>query len=341
MNYNLEIKKKLVMFYIVNLSQDKSDLNNYLSSTLLNNIDKNLKNGSKTILYLNKRGMYSSLICEDCNHLYKCSMCDLSLNVHNNPDRLLCHFCSSTTAIPQQCEKCNSKKLIRIWIWTQQIENSLKSYFKDKFIFRFDIDSVKNKTLKKQALQNLEDADIIIWTKMITTWFDFSNVWLIWVILLEQELNIPKYNAEENLYLNIKQLIWRGERKDYKTDIILQSYIPDNQVIKNISENNYKDFFKETLQERKLFNYPPFCEMITLEYRDRSKDKAKNFLDRLKLKLDSINKNNEFDIKLIPEPIKRYNQYYYKIIIKWDNLRDFLKNIKLEIMRNSKLVVIF
>ena len=175
---------------------------------------------------------------------------------------------------------------------------------------------------------------------MITTGFDFKKVGLIWVILIEQELTIPNYNTEEKAYINLKQILWRGERAWEKTDFIIQSFIPDNEIVKSIIENNYKDFFKQTLTERKLFNYPPFTEMITLEYRDGNKDKSKAFIENLKNKVDLLNSWN-YEIILNESPRKKYNQYYYKIIIKWDNIRDFLEQIKPEIMRNSKLSLIF
>ena len=332
---------------LVNLAQDKSTINYYLSNTLLNKIDKNLEKWKKIILYINKRWEYSSLICKDCNNLYKCSHCDISFSVHKYPENLICHLCWNTKNIPKKCEKCNSNNLVKVWVWTQQIETILKNYLPKKtIIFRFDTDSVKNKTDKKQALEELEKANIIIWTKMITTGFDFKSVWLIWVILIEQELQIPKYNTEEKVYSNIKQLIWRWERMWEKTDFIIQTFIPENEIIQTIVNDNYKDFFIKTLSERKLFNYPPFCEIFTLEYRDKSQEKAKNFMinieNKLNLELKNYpNKDSIFEIILNPKYQKKHNQYFYRIIIKWNNLRDFIKCVKSEIMRNKGLVVIF
>ena len=328
--------------FLVNLSQDKSNKSPYLSNTLLKKIEDSLKKNKKIILYLNKRWEFSSLVCTNCNHLYKCENCDISMSVHKYPEKLICHICHSNKNIPIKCEKCSKNTLEKVWIWTQQIEDSLKKEFKNNSIFRFDTDTVKNKTEKNDALKNLEKADIIIWTKMITTWFNFKWVGLIWVILLEQELLIPKYNTEEKVYSNIKQLLWRWNRNWEKTDIIIQTFIPDNEVIKSITEYNYKDFFIKTLDERKLFNYPPFTEMLTLEYRDKNKEKASSFITNLNNKLN-LEKSNHKDIqiKLITNPSRKYNQYYYKIIIKWHNLKNFIKCIKNEIIRNSWLVVIF
>jgi len=327
--------------FLVNLSQDKSKINPYLSNTLLKNIEESLSEKKKVILYLNKRWEYSSLICNNCNHLYKCPNCDISMSVHKYPEQLICHICNLTTTIPKKCHKCSKETLNKVWIWTQQIEDSIKNEFKNHKIFRFDTDIVKNKTEKELALENLEKADIIIWTKMITTWFNFSWVGLIWVILLEQELLIPKYNTEEKVYSNIKQLLGRWNRNWEKTNILIQTFIPDNDIIKSITDSNYKDFFIKTLEERKIFNYPPYTEMLTLEYRDKNQEKAKNFINNLKNKLELEDKDKKIEIVVVPTPSKRYNQFYYKLILKWDNLRDFIKCIKIEIMKNSWLVVIF
>jgi len=255
--------------------------------------------------------------------------------------KLICHFCGYDKDFPLNCEKCKGANLEKIWIGTQQIEASLKKLFPNNSLFRFDADSVKNKTEKTQALEKLKNSEIIIGTKMITTGFDFQDVWLIWVILLEQELAIPKYNIEERVYSNIKQLIGRWERNGWKTETIIQTFIPDNESIKNIIHNNYKEFFLNTLEERKLFAYPPFSEMATIEYRDKNQDKAENFIKLIKNKLEREDAEEKYDIILVPTPMRRYNQYHYRMIVKWSWVKDFLQAIKHEIMRNGNLIVIF
>jgi primosomal protein N' (replication factor Y) (superfamily II helicase) len=327
---------------IVNLSQNKSKLNYYISSSLLGAIKHNLKDNKKSILYLNKRWNFSSLICDDCSYYYKCKNCDVSLTVHNNPEKLSCHLCGASWNIPKSCSKCNRDNLKKIWVWTKQIEESLKNHFNDEVsIFRFDLDSTKNKTEKKLALEKLEKSDIIIATKMITTGFDFKNIGLIAVILAEQEFSFPSYNSEEKAYINIKQLIGRWNRLWNKTEIIIQTFIPDNEIIQSLSEKNYKNFFLDTLKERKLFNYPPFVEMLTLEYRDESEKKALDFMINLKNKLDLLNTEQNIEIILNKKSFKKFNKYHIKIILKWNKLRNFIENIKSEIFRNSSLSVIF
>ncbi len=328
---------------LVNLNQDYNKKNHYFSNTLLANIEDNIKNNKKSILYLNKRWDYSALICESCQHIYKCNNCDVSLNVHHYPAKMICHLCNESHNIASKCSECSNNTLKKIWVWTQQVEKFLIEYFswKNINIFRFDADVIKNKTEKESALEKLHNSDIIIGTKMITTWFDFSNVWLVCVMLLEQELLIPWYNTQEKLYSNITQLLWRGSRKWEISETIIQTFLPENEIIKTITEKNYKEFFIATLHDRKLFRYPPFNEMASLEYRHKSEEKAKYFIQKLKIKLDFIDNESLYEITMTHNSFKKYNQYYFKIIIKWNNIRDFINNIKSDILKNSNLSLIF
>lgn len=328
---------------LVNLSQDSNIVNKYISNTLLQEITKCVQEKKKVILYLNKRGNFSSLICSDCQYLYTCNQCDASLHVHKYPEQILCHICGASAPIPSTCKLCHKNNLKCIWVGTQQIEEFLQKYFeKDALhIFRFDTDVVKNKSDKQNALKNLEQADIIIGTKMITTWFDFKNIGLVWVILLEQELQIPKYNTKEKVYSNIKQLLGRGSRNWEISNIVIQTFIPENDTIQSIVSGNYKDFFSKILEERKLFWYPPYTEMITIEYRHTNLEKTLHFLENIKNKLDLQNIENKMSIIIAPKAIKKQNQYYRNLILKWENLRNFIECIRPEIMRNKWLIVIF
>jgi primosomal protein N' (replication factor Y) len=291
-------------------------------------------------LYLNKRWEYSSLVCTKCNYIYRCKNCDLSMNIHSNPDRLMCHHCWYNSNYTDSCIKCNKKSLKKVWIWTQQLEKILKDEFKNISIFRFDTDSVKNKTLKKQALSEINKSHIIIWTKMITTWFNFEKIWLIAVILFEQELSIPNYDTEEKVYCNIRQLIWRWNRKSEKTNIIIQTFTPKNNILKYISKWNYKDFFINSLKERKIFNYPPYSSMFILEYRDKDKQKAKEYC----IKLENVITNEIWDNKTIElifnkTSYKKNNSFFYRIIIKGKSLEKIKLFLKKIIIKKSNLSI--
>ena len=168
----------------------------------------------------------------------------------------------------------------------------------------------------------------------------FSHIKTIWVILLEQELQIPKYDTEEKIYSNIKQLLWRAWRLWNDSNVIIQTFIPENEMVKNIINLNYKDFFKKTLEERKLFGYPPFLEYCTLRYKNINEKKTLEFINDFKIKLDKLN-NWKYEIIKLDTLNKRDNQFFWKIVIKWQNIRELLQLIKADILKNKDLVVIF
>lgn len=326
--------------YITDLSKDKSKISEYISETLISKINESLKLWKKIILYINKRWTYNMLVCQDCSNVEKCPRCDIILSVHEKSEKLLCHHCSYSKEIPLFCEKCSGINLKRIWVWTQLIEEKIKILFPTSNIFRMDSDNIKNVVEKKEALENIKNADIVIWTKMITTGFDFRDIWVIGIILLEQELQIPNYNTEEKIYSNIKQLIWRWWRVWDETDIIIQTFAPKNEMIKSIVELNYKDFFKKTLEERKIFNYPPFSEIATLRYKNKYEWNTLRYLMELKHKLESFN-DWSYEIILNKNTFKRNNQFFAQIIIKWKDIRNLLENIKKDIFEEKDLAVIF
>jgi len=295
------------------------------------------------LLYLNKRGAFSSMICEDCQFLFECPNCDISLWVHHNPEHFLCHLCQHSYRIPSACPKCHGVHLRSIWVGTQQIENVLETYFQWKSVslYRFDSDSMKNISSKKAALWELNNADIIIGTKMITTGFDFEKIGLIWVILAEWELGYASYDAEETAYSNLKQLIWRGNRKSQDTKIILQSFIPKNPTIERLTQHNFKDFITETLKERKEYLYPPYTEMVRLEYRHKESIKALEYIKKLETKLKEFDTDEKYNFLCGTSTFRKNNTHHVSLIIKWDHIRELLQNIHKTILSERNLSVIF
>jgi len=329
------------MFTTVNLSQDTSKISNYISSTLLQSIDETIKKWEKVLLYLNKRWSYSSLICEDCQYLFECPHCDVSLSVHSNPDCLRCHICNNAFSPQSKCRECWSKNIKSIGVGTQQIESVLRENYPKEKIYRFDSDNMKNISSKKQALSQLESANIIIGTKMITTGFDFEKIGLISLILVEWELGYPSYDALEKAYSNLRQVIGRGNRKSQKTHIILQTFIPNNPVLKLISESNYKDFFHLTLKERKEFLYPPFTQMVTLEYRHKNSVKSLEYIKNLEQTLQTADSDSSYTFLRWSSTFRKNNTHHSTLIIRGENIRSLLTHIEKKILSESSLSVVF
>jgi primosomal protein N' (replication factor Y) (superfamily II helicase) len=199
---------------------------------------------------------------------------------------------------------------------------------------------VSTKTAKSEALDSLHRSDIIIGTKMLTTGFDLEDVGVVGVILLEQELSYPQYNKEEKVYTSLKQLIGRGERRWQNPDIVIQTFIPQNPLVKLITQANYKTFFTEVLKERKEFWYPPFTQMVTLDYRDSNRDKSIQFMLLLENKIQSLKQTKNSVVIRNTTPFKKNNLYHSTLTIKSENIRVILEQLEQEILKNAKLSLI-
>jgi len=327
-------------YFLVDIGRDFLTKHRFLSTTLTDKIAENLWAWKKTLLYLNKRGTYPLMVCEDCHHIEKCPHCDVSLSVHAREQKLVCHSCGYQIDIPLSCSACHGTHLKGIGIGTQLVEDSIRKLFPTANIFRMDSDYLGKTTLKRTALGRMHEADIIIGTKMMTTGFDFPDIGLIGIILLEQELHIPIYDIEERVYTTLTQLIGRGGRKGEQTDIVIQTAAPGNEMVKNILESNYRDFFTKTLQERKLFKYPPFFEYVVIQYRHSSKEQLQKYLQDI---FERISKHiwDSIECRLAQDAWKREKQYYGKIILKGKNIRQALLPFRDEIVRTPFLSVIF
>ena len=243
--------------------------------------------------------------------------------------------------MPLCCPTCFGTQLLQIGVGTQQIETALQKYLPNTNIYRFDSDSMKNISSKKQALSQLIQADIIIGTKMITTGFDFEKIGLIAVILVEQELAYPSYDAGEKAYANLKQLIGRGNRKSQETTILLQTFLPKNPLIERLTSGNYKDFFAQTLQERKEFLYPPYTQILSFEYRHKESEKALAFTQKLEASLQEHNSLGSYRILRGTTAFKKNNTYHAKILVQGDDVRSFIAPFTAQILANTALTVIF
>lgn len=218
--------------------------------------------------------------------------------------------------------------MIWIWTWIQKIEENLKKIFPKKNITRLDSDKVSKEWT---SLEEIKSSDLIVATQMVNT-IAFENLWLVVIPLFEAELVIPEYDIEEQIYTNISYNKNRG------ADIIIQTYIPKNPLLKIIIEGNYNDFLKYTLEERERFNYPPFGDMVKIHIKSNSKEKVNHLSVTLFNKLAILNEDKSKIINFTEEKILKYGDDYFKdIIIRWKDLESFLENIEFEIVKNREI----
>ncbi|MDD4530713.1 MAG: hypothetical protein PHO80_04155 [Candidatus Gracilibacteria bacterium] len=317
------------MINLIDLNHTKQEFPLF-SYELIEEINKNLGKNKKIILFFNKRGEANSLVCKDCNYQLRCPNCDISFTVHKYPEnRLICHHCNNKIDIPAYCPNCDGANLTQIGIGTQKIEDQIKKLFGKYKILRTDSDK-KNK--EGLCLEDIKNAQIIITTEFINS-ISLENVGLVAFLLIEQEFVIPEYDIEEQIFDNIYYNIKRG------SDVIIQTYIPDSKIVKLIIEGNYKNFLVETLKERKTYNYPPYKELVYIWVKNKNLTRVKDIIFKLKNKLDLANNGNYeifFDKDIFS---KKASEFQQKIVIKGNDLQEFLGTIKGEIFRNKEINV--
>ena len=258
------------------------------SSLLYGEIEQCLQEGEQIILFQNRRGYAPFVLCNNCSHSPKCRNCDVSLTHHKKRGALICHYCGYQISIMSKCPDCNVGQLSDVGLGTERIEEDISSFFPNARVARFDLDS----TRKKNAFQNLlndferKDIDILIGTQMVTKRLDFENVGLVGIINADNMLRFPDFRSFERSYQMLTQVSGRAGRKKKRGKVIIQTFDPFHPIIQYVLSNNYNDFIKSELEERQLFNYPPFFRIldVRIKHRDRQRlyESSKYFGTKLK-----------------------------------------------------------
>ncbi|HBB27254.1 TPA: hypothetical protein DCZ36_02005 [Candidatus Gracilibacteria bacterium] len=312
------------MFTIIDLNYAKCSLP-FLSNELLEKISETIVKRKKCLLFFNRRGSARTLICRDCGYQAICERCDLAMIVHTSPShRLLCHHCSAESPIPHGCPQCHGSNLNSIGFGIQKIEENLAKLFPEAQIARIDSDKKRSEGMH---FQEISEAQILLSTELGNT-LSIEGIELVAFLLLESEIAVPEYDIEEKIYINIVYNARKG------SDICIQTFAPKSDLIRNITEGNYRDFLVHTLAERKAFSYPPYKELVHIWVRDKSKERIKDIIYKLKNKLETL-KTSDIELYFDKELFtKRNNEYGQKIVLKGSNLSPLLTEIEKEIFRN-------
>lgn len=253
----------------------KREMTGHFSDTLLRAITDALALGEQVILFQNRRGFSPILECNTCGHAPQCPNCDVSLTYHKYRSQLRCHYCGYNIALQQKCMACGSTDLTTKGFGTEQIEAELKELYPDKNIARMDSDTTRGKYGFEKLITAFEQEqiDILVGTQMLTKGLDFRNVTLVGIMNADSMLNFPDFRAHERSYQLIAQVSGRAGRTEKQGKVLVQTYNPYHQILQQVSSNKFEEMYKEQLEERRNFKYPPFHRLIriTLKHRDYQK----------------------------------------------------------------------
>lgn len=281
--------KKLSDSIVVDMTNElKTGNRSVLSRPLQKSLLECYKNHEQSILFLNRRGYSSFVMCRSCGESVKCPNCDVSLTYHASKNILKCHYCGYQMPNVSKCMKCGSDKIRYVGTGTEKIIEAVNNLIPEAKVLRVDMDTTSKMADYENAYNTFKnhEADILVGTQMITKGLDFDDVTLVGVVNADLALNYPTYDASMVAFNLIEQVSGRAGRSSKDGKVIIQTYNPNHFVIKNVMKHNYDEFYSYEIKKRKMAMMPPFSDLIeiAIESKDCEKcfNEAKNVLSSLK-----------------------------------------------------------
>ncbi|MBN1144430.1 MAG: primosomal protein N' [Bacteroidales bacterium] len=249
----------------------RKQMQSNFSPALLDNIDEALKNGEQVILFQNRRGFSLFLECGECGDIPRCRHCDVSLTYHKKSNRLYCHYCGYSTAVPSVCPVCNQGSHKMRGFGTEKIEEEIALFFPQARIERMDLDATRSRKAFEKLIARFEmkESDILVGTQMVSKGLDFDNVKLVGIMNADTMLNYPDFRAYERSYQLMSQVSGRAGRKNARGMVIIQTASRDHPVINQVVHNDYQAMYTDQLEERNRFRYPPFSRLVKIILKHR------------------------------------------------------------------------
>ena len=293
----------------------RKEMKGHFSDRMLTEIKETLDGGEQVILFQNRRGFSPVLECTTCGHSPQCPNCDVSLTYHHHNNQLRCHYCGYHIAMQKKCMACDSPEITTKGFGTEQIETELKAIFPDYKTARMDQDTTRGKYAYEKLIHAFEqqEIDVLIGTQMLTKGLDFRKVNLVGIMNADNLLNFPDFRAHERSFQLMLQVAGRAGRTKKRGKVLIQSYNPHHQIIQQVSTGDYTGMYKDQLEERYNYKYPPFHRLIKITLKCRDYSKTNDAAQWLATGMKNVFKENV----LGPEfpPVARIRNEYYKNIL--------------------------
>ena len=278
---------------IVDMREElKAGNRSIFSQALQHALTEVLDQKQQAILFLNRRGSATYIFCRDCGYTMRCPRCDIPLTYHEAQSILLCHYCNYRRKMPAVCPSCGGNRIRQYGTGTQKVESELLSLFPSVRTLRWDYETTRKKGAHNAILSHFsaQRADVLIGTQMLAKGMDLPLVTLVGAVLADVGLNLPDYRASERTFQVLTQVAGRAGRSPLGGQVILQTFQPDHYVIRAASGHDFQSFYEQELAYRQQLGYPPFAELVRLEYRNydpqKAEQAARDLAARLQVWLD-------------------------------------------------------
>lgn len=259
-----------------------------LAHTTIGLARRTLGEGRQVIFFHNRRGYSPRARCKLCSFVPKCDHCDVALTYHRRIDSLMCHYCGAVYAMPRTCPQCGEPSITVAGYGTERVEDAIAEEFSDRAILRMDLDTTRARDGYDRIIDTFSQhkADILVGTQMVTKGLDFGDVGMVAVVNADNVIFYPDYRSAERAFNMLEQVAGRAGRRGDAGRVVVQTYTPDHPVIGFVRAHDYRGFFDTEIEQRRMYNYPPFTRMIYIVLRHRDEreldERARAYAARLR-----------------------------------------------------------
>src|SRR5664280_1528900 len=262
----------------------------HFTPELLQAMDQALAKEEQIILFQNRRGFSPYIECSECGWIPACIQCAVNLTYHKGIGKLVCHYCGYMTDMPSKCGNCHSTGMVTRGFGTEKIEDEIKIVFPAARITRMDQDTTRNKNSFNKLIRAFEERriDILIGTQMISKGLDFENLTVVGILNADNLLNYPDFRAHERSFQLMEQVSGRAGRRQKQGKVVIQTSDPANKIIRLVLRHDYVNMFRMQSEERRTFNYPPYCRMVKISIKHKDRTQLNYYSDILGRDLKEI-----------------------------------------------------
>lgn len=320
-------QQKMPLIRVVDMRQEvlKHKMPTVLSDRLYKAIQGRLEKKEQSILFLNRRGFSTSLVCPQCGHVCQCSHCSIALTFHRADRKLICHVCGHQEMAPSKCPKCADPKIKYSGAGTEKVEDTVARLFPKAVVRRMDADAMTRKEAYRETLHAFRTGkiDILIGTQMISKGLHFPNVTLVGIINADLALHLPDFRAGERTFQLLTQVAGRAGRGEVEGEVFIQSFTPFHPAIQFARHHDFEGFWQQEIEFREKWNYPPFARMMLVTLRSPHQLKASFSADTLSRRLKESLPAGTILSEPAPAPLeKSHGNYRFQLMLR---TREILK----------------
>ena len=293
-----------------------------LSLPLQRAMTETLADGGQIILFLNRRGFSTQILCFECGFAERCPNCDIALTYHSTEQHLICHYCDHQIPPPEQCSGCGAPGTALLGLGTERLEEEVKARFPEARVARLDRDSARRRGFVTDVLQDVQERnlDILIGTQMVAKGHDFPGVALVGVIAADVGLHMPDFRAAERTFQLLTQVAGRAGRDIVPGRVVVQTFVPDHYAIAPVVKHDYEHFYADEIGHRSALGYPPFGKLVHIVVTAEDEDRARAGAESLASVVKKAGLTHPGALELLgpaPAPLARLRgRYRFQLLVK-------------------------